>query len=43
VEKTGETILMIYTPYDEFSCKVLPFGGCNYCTCVTLFSGINFL
>ena len=41
--KTGGLILPIYTSYDVFLRKELPFGGCVDCTCVKIFSGINFL
>lgn len=34
---------MIYTSYDVFLGKELPFGGCDDCICVKIFSGINFL
>ena len=26
-----------------FLCKELPVGGCDYYTCIKIFSGINFL
>jgi len=31
----------IYTSYDVFLHKELPFGGLIDCTCVKIFSGIN--
>ena len=43
MQKTDELILVIYTSYDVFLRKELPFGGCDDCTCIKIFSGINFL
>jgi len=42
VQKTGGPMLTIYTLYDVFLCKELFFGGCDDCTDVKFFSGINF-
>jgi len=33
---------MIYTSYDVFLSKELPFGGRIDCTCIKIFSGVNF-
>ena len=41
-KKTDGPILMIYTSYDVFLSKELPFGGRIDCTCVKIFSGVNF-
>jgi len=38
----GAVVLMIYTSYDLFLHKELPFGDRNDCTCIKIFSGINF-
>jgi len=38
----GGLTLMTYTLYDMFLCKELLFGACNDCTCVKIFSGIEF-
>jgi len=43
VQKTGEPIWMIYTLYDVFLCKELPFGGHGDCSYVKIFSSVNFL
>ena len=40
MQKTGGPI---YTSYDMLLCKELPFGGCNDCVCIKIFTGINFL
>jgi len=42
-KKTDGPILAICTSQDMFLCKELPFGGHDDCTCVNIFSGINFL
>jgi len=42
VQKMGGTIL-IYTSYAVFLCKELPFGGHDDCTCIVIFSSVNFL
>jgi len=34
--KTDEPVLMIYTLYDVFLCKELPFGGRSDCTCIKI-------
>jgi len=36
VQKADEPILTIYTSYDLFLCKELPFGGGDDCTCVKI-------
>ena len=41
--KTGGPILTIYTLYDVFLCKELPFVIHNDCTYTEIFSGVNFL
>jgi len=43
VQKAGGPILAIYTLYDVSLCKELPFGGHDDCTCIKIFSSINFL
>jgi len=39
--KTGGPIFTIYTSYDVFLRKELPFGGRDDCTCFKIFSGVN--
>jgi len=36
----GGPILTVYTSYDVFLHKELPFGGHDECTCREIFSGI---
>ena len=43
MQKTGGLVIMICTSYDMFLCKELPFGDRSDCTCVKIFSGMNFL
>ena len=43
MQKMGGPILMIYTLHDIVLLKELPFGGHDDCTCIKIFSGINFL
>jgi len=38
----GELILTIYTLYDVFLCKELPFGVAMIASCIKIFSGIYF-
>jgi len=38
----GGLILISCMSYDVFLSKELPSGGCDDCTCVKIFSGINF-
>jgi len=41
--KTDELILTIYTLYDVFLCKELPFDGRNDCTCIKILVMLIFL
>jgi len=43
MQKTGGTLLTIYTSYDVFLRKELRFGRRGDCTCAKIISGVNFL
>jgi len=42
VQKTGGPTLMIYTSYDVFLRKELPFWGHSDCSSVKIFTGVKF-
>ena len=43
MQEINGLILTIYASYGVFLCKDLRFRGHDDCTCINIFSGVNFL